>query len=279
VANRARAFQRNNNFRLRLKKGVVKWIFRAERNCAGATIPRMGTGPWDIAPSSFAQWAAAFGTISAVIVVLFKDLFLVWTRRPRLDVTCSKEIPCTVKVPITVWQGKWPGGGGGRWDGDCYFVRIKVENKGRSRAEKVQVSALRLAKLGADSRYTDIQTTLPFNMRWSNGPPTSPVTVLDGISREMSAFCDIVSLCDPANPYQRLPTGTPAGVTIGQLQLEFDLADEWHLLAPGAYLLTLRIAAANVEPIDRVVSFTHKGSWTPAEVAMRRDCLAISVVK
>jgi hypothetical protein len=239
----------------------------------------MDTGCWGMAPSTLAQWAGAVGTTAAVIVALFKDSIRGWWNKPQLKVTCSKEAPWTVKVPITAWQGKWPGGGGGHWKGDSYFVRVKVENKGRSRAEKVQVSALKVAKLGADGKYADIQTTLPFNMRWSNGPPASPVTVLDGISREMSAFCDIVSLCDPGNPYQRRPTSTPAGVTVGQLQLEFDLADEWHLLAPGAYLLILRIAAANVEPIDGAVAFTHTGTWTPDEVEMRRDSLAISVVK
>ena len=149
------------------------------------------------------------------------------------------------------------------------------------RAEKVQVSALKLAKRGADGRsFADIPTTLPFNMKWSNYPPTAPVTILDGISREMWAFCDIVSLSDPANPYQRRPAGTPphpAPITVGQLQLEFDLPDEWQLIAPGTYQLTLRIGAANAAPICKVVEFTHDGRWTQDDVAMRRDYLDVSL--
>lgn len=245
---------------------------------------RMENYWWGIGPSTLAQWVSGIGTLLAVIIALFKDPIVAWRRRPRLDVTCSKEVPWTVKVPITVWQGKWPGGGGGRWGGDCYFVRIKVENTGRTRAEKVQVSAVNLAKRGVDDNFTDILTTLPYDMRWSNGPPAPepPMTVLDGISRKMSAFCDIVSLCNPANPYQRRPTGMPAypaPLTVGQLQLEFDLADEWHLLAPGTYRLTLRIGAANVEPIDRTIEFAHDGRWTPEELAMRRDYLAVSLIR
>ncbi len=251
--------------------------------CGGATIPRMGTGCWGLAPSTLAQWAGAAATFAAVCVALFKDPIRGWWNKPELKVTCSKEVPWTVKVPITVWQGRWPGGGGGRWGGECYFVRIKVENTGRTRAEKVQVSAVNLAKRGVDNKFVDILTTLPFNMKWSNGPlpPAPPVTVLDGISGKMSAFCDIVGLCDPANPYQRRPTGTPAYpalVTVGQLQLEFDLADEWHLLAPGTYLLTLRVGGANCEPIDQTVEFTHDGRWTPVDRDMRRDYLAVSLV-
>ncbi len=194
-----------------------------------------------------------------------------------LKMTCTKEVPETVRVPITVWQGKWPGGGGGRWNGECYFVRIKVENTGRTRAEKVQVSALRLAKLGLNKKFVDIPTTLPFNMKWSNSP--APVTVLDGISRKMPAFCDIISLCDPSNQYQRKPSSTQPTSTVGQLQLEFDLPDEWHLLPAGAYRLTLRIGSANAEPIDRIIEFTHDGSWADDDVAMRRDHLDVSLKK
>lgn len=245
-----------------------------------ATIPHMSTRPWDIAPSSLAQWAGAAATFAAVVVALFKDSIREWWKKPKLKVTCTKEIPETVRVPTTVWQGKWPGGGGGRWNGYSYYVRIKVENQGRTRAEKVQVSAMKLAKRGLDNNFAYLPTTLPFSMRWSNGPPTAPVTVLDGISGRMSAFCDIIALCDPANPYQRRPAGMPASsapVTVGQLQMEFDPAEEWHLLVPGTYRLTLRIGAANVEPIDRIVEFTHDGRWTEEDIAMRRDYLGVSL--
>src|ERR1019366_1810100 len=135
------------------------------------------------------QWFGAVGTIAAVIVALFKDPILAWKRRPRLDVTCTKEIPWTVKTPITVWQGQRAGGG--IWKGDCYFVRAKVENAGQTRAEKVQVSASKLAKRGADNKFADMPMILPLNMKWSNSPPDGVVAILDGISSRMSAFCDI----------------------------------------------------------------------------------------
>src|SRR5580693_1312473 len=89
----------------------------------GATIPRMTTGCWDMAPSTLAQWVGGLGTFAAVIVALFKDPIRAWWNRPKLTAICTKDIPETVKVPIAVWQGRWPGGGGGRWDGACYFVR------------------------------------------------------------------------------------------------------------------------------------------------------------
>jgi hypothetical protein len=92
----------------------------------------------------------------------------------------------------------------------------------------------------------------------------------------MWAFCDIVSFCDPENTYQRRPTGADPAETVGKLQLEFDLPSEWHLLIPGTYQLTLRIGAANVAPIDRIVEFTHDGKWAPDDI-MRRNHLAVSL--
>jgi hypothetical protein len=173
------------------------------------------------APSSLAQWFGAIATFSAVVVALFKDLILGCWRGPKLVATCTIETPWTVKTPVIVWQGK--NAGGGVWRGDGYYVRIKVENIGKTRAEKVQVSASKLAKRGLNNKFVDMPTILPLNLKWTG----DGLTILDGISSKMSAFCDVVSVCDPANPYQRRPDGTPANVTVAQLQLEVD-----PLLAP-----------------------------------------------
>lgn len=233
---------------------------------------------WSLVPSSFAQWVSGVGTLLAVIVALFKDSLMRKWRKPRLMATCAKEIPWTVRVPISVYTTtQTPGQVNVLWSGSCYFIRLQVENTGRTRAEKVQVRALKLERRGIDNEFADIPTTLPFNMKWANSPPTAAVTVLDGISSGMSAFCDLISLCDPANPHQRRPTGASTNTTTGQLQLEFELPDEWVLLTPGTYRLTLRIAAANVSPFDQTLQFTHSGNWTPDDVAMRRDELGVAL--
>jgi hypothetical protein len=156
-------------------------------------------------------------------------------------------------------------------------VRVRVENVGKTRAEKVQVSASKLAKKGLDGKFVDIPTILPLNLKWSNSPPDGVVTILDGISSKMSSFCDIVSLSDPANPYQGKPVGTPDIVTVGQLHTEVDLPTDTGLLPPATYKLTVRIAAANFEPIDKELEFTHRGAWTDDDVAMRRDNLVVSL--
>jgi hypothetical protein len=161
------------------------------------------------------------------------------------------------------------------WTGECYWVRAKVENSGQTRAEKVQVYASKLAKLGADNRFENIPTFLPLNMKWTNSPPGGPGAILDGISPKMGAFCDIVAICNPANTFWNKPAGTPPNTTVGQLQLEAFTGAE--MLPPGTYRLTLRIAAANVEPIDKVFEFKHTGTWIQDDAEMRRDCLGVSM--
>ena len=175
------------------------------------------------------------------------------------------------KTPIIVQGNK------GVWTGEAYYVRAGVANAGRSRAEKVQVYAARLAVAGADRTYTDVPGFIPLNVKWSNSPHGSGSPILDGISPKMAAFCDLVGLTDPANPYQGRPKHAQPNVTIAQLQLEVDPLSGSNLLAPGTYRLTLRIAAANASPIDKVFEFTHTGAWFPDDSRMRRECLGVSL--
>jgi len=227
-----------------------------------------------MAPSSLAQWFAAVGTLLAVLVALFKDPFLAWRRKPRLDAKCTKDSPWTVRTIINVYDRNTKAV---LWSGDCYYVRLEVENSGKTRAEKVQVYAAKLAKLAADGKFEDIKEFIPLNMKWANSPPSGASAVLDGISPRMGAFCDIVSVSDPANPYQGRLANMQTGATVGQLQLEVDPSNGLHLLAPGTYRLTLRVAAANVKPIDKVFEFKHTGAWLPDDDEMRRDCLGVSL--
>jgi hypothetical protein len=200
------------------------------------------------AQSSRAQWVEAIGTIVAavatilaVIVALFKDSVLRWLRGPRLDAKCEDKPPYTAKVP---WHERG-------WTGDRYWVRINVENSGKTRAEKVEVYASELSKREAGNKFAAIPTFLPLGMKWSHPDAT---VIRDGISPKMSAFCDIIALCDPDNPNPRFQK---LGFNLAELQLE--AVTPSNLLPPGTYQLTLRIAAANANPIDKTLEFTHTG--------------------
>lgn len=227
-----------------------------------------------LAKSSLAQWAGAIATFLAVLVALFKDSALGWLRKPCLEAKCTKESPWTIRTKMLVYDRNT---GKVLWNGECYYVRVEVTNSGRTRAKKVQVYALKLEKVALDGKAERREEFIPLNLKWANSPPSGPTVVLDGISPDMGAFCDLISVCDPANTYQDRPDNTQKDVTIAQLQLEVDPTNRAHLLSPGKYRLTLRIAAANAKPIEKILEFEHKGEWLENDKAMRQDCLAVSL--
>ena len=113
----------------------------------------------------------------------------------------------------------------------------------------------------------------PLNLKWTH----IHVPILDGISPDMSALCDVIALSDPANPHWPKPSNTPPNTTVGRLQLEVDLPPEFHSLRPGSWKLTLRIGAANAKPIEKTLLFSHTGEWRQNDVDMRRECLRVSL--
>jgi hypothetical protein len=224
-----------------------------------------------MAPSSPAQWAGSVATFLAVLVALFKDSIREWRRKPELEITCKNEPPWTVRTPLFVNAA-----GQLLWTGESYWVRVKVENKGRTRAEKVQVSLSKLCySPGLDGSFAEDSTRqhFPLNLKWSH----YGVPFLDGISPDMAALCDVIALSDPANPYRQIPPNMPSNNTVGSLQLEVDLPPEFHSLRPGYWKLTLRIAAANAKPIDKTLLFSHTGEWRQHDDDMRRECLRVSL--
>jgi hypothetical protein len=68
---------------------------------------------------------------------------------------------------------------------------VEVEKSVKTRAEKVQVYASKLAKLAADDKFKDIHSFIPLNMKWANSPPTGASVVIDGISPKMGAFATL----------------------------------------------------------------------------------------
>lgn len=231
----------------------------------------MGTSIWQLTQSSLAQWVSGVGTVLAVIVALSREWWVKWFHKPSLTATCHRESPWTTKVRFFVNNSSGP------WAGESYFIRAQVENTGNVSAENVQVYVSKLAKFGPGGKAEEIQTFLPMNLRWAHSPQGSRGAFLDRLSPGMAAFCDVVAICDPAaNRHWPLPTSTPPSTTLAVLQLEAETRD--RVLGPGRYQLTLRIAAANVRPIERAFEFSHTGVWDPNDDLMRQNQLTVSLV-
>jgi hypothetical protein len=225
-----------------------------------------------MAPSSAAQWFAAVATSLAVVIALFKDFFGEWWRKPKLVATCEDSPPSLIRTPLFASN---PASGQPPWTGESYWVRLKVNNEGRTRADNVQVSLSKLYyRPNVDEKFSEVVNHhFPLNMRWSH----IDVPTMDGISPDMPALCDIIALCDPANPHWPTSVKTPANTTVGRLQLEVDLPPEFRSLRPGSWKLVLRIGAANAKPIEKTLLFSHTGEWLQNDDAMRRACLRVSL--
>jgi hypothetical protein len=228
---------------------------------------------------TLAQWVAASATLLAVLVALFKDEIVGWIKKPMLSVSIRLESPDCHKTTLayvvqrtTLIQGS----------AECYYLRIWVENIGRTRAENVQVFASELFRRNADGRYGQVDGFLPMNLRWSHAQhgPRGPEIFADGISPGMGKHCDLGRIVDPAHQ-QNVGDSLPS-VKGGQclLALDLEVAPNTlsHLIAPGVYQLHLQVAASNCRPVEKVIELNLTGAWFPDQNRMFSDGLGIRMV-
>lgn len=230
---------------------------------------------------SIAQWVGAAATVLAVLVALFKTEIVNWWRRPILEASVFLEPPyChsttlhfqVQKVALTFVQAQ------------CYYFRLWIANRGKTRADRVQVFAARLLRKIADGTFKEDRNFLPMNLRWAHGhsrePGGGPEIYAEGISPEMGKHCDLGHVTDPSfriDLHEDLD-GVPAASTIFALDLEVNPNTKSNLLGPGTYRLELQVAAANSRPVKKVVEVTITGKWFVDERQMFQDGIGLRVV-
>jgi len=230
--------------------------------------------------SDLAAWVGAAATLLAVVIALFKEEIVRLWRRPKLTARvllaapdCHlTEIVYTVYAPAFTVKSS-----------PCYYFRIWIENEGRQRATQVQVFASKLERRQADGSYRQVAGFLPMNLRWAHGQTKEggPEIFADGISPKMGKHCDLGHIVDPKDRKdlgQDLQ-GVPPNQTVLGLDLEVQPNTLSHLLQPGVYHLTVRIAASNANPVTKVIELNHTGDWFPGEQRMFSDGFGMHEVK
>ena len=186
------------------------------------------------------QWVAASATLTAVAVALFKDDILRAQRRPRLHVTAELKAPHCRKTflgPYNVQRVALT-----MVTAPCYFLRLWIDNRGRSRAERVQVFVASVSRRSLGGSFETLESFMPMNLRWSHGlPDGTPEIVVDGISSGMGKHCDLLRIVHPDNRVELGDDleGSEGGTVVGSVQLEVVPNNRAQLLAPGVYRLTL----------------------------------------
>ena len=203
--------------------------------------------------SDAAVWTGSIATLLAVITALFKEQLVRLWRRPRLEARVRLSAPDCHKTQMTLFD---------RSTG-CYYFRLWVENTGNQRAEKVQVFLSELSRRHADGSFVEEKSFLPMNLRWSHSQlsPLGSEIFAEGISPRMGKHCDLGHIVDPS---RRVAFGVnlpnlSAGKTILELDLEVAPNTLTHFVPPGVYRLEMRLAAANAEPVTKIIEINHTG--------------------
>jgi hypothetical protein len=203
--------------------------------------------------SSLAQWASVGATLLAVLVALFGENWRRAWRRPELRADVRKNSAGDFyRTPMEVRDTSGSG------TDDAYVLRLWVENKGKGPAEDVQVFAERLWRVDGGVLHR-VEKFLPMYLLWTHAKPAS--TVAPRIHRDMGQHCELgFTRRHGGNVFELIVQAVPF--------------TQWHKLPPGHYVLDLRLAAANCNPVS--VAFEIRfGGWFEDEATMRREGLSI----
>jgi hypothetical protein len=219
--------------------------------------------PWWKDPN----WLTAIGTIAATVIAalaiaysIFKESIWSWWNRPKLVLSTTPGRPDWAKTFFS-------DPGTGKRIADCYYFRIRVSNKGRRRAESVELFAKELKEKRA-GRFHVIHTFPSMDLLWSNlrVPELS-------ISPKVEKHCDVGFVLDPMRDGSNVRTQVNVGP--GRCLFTFDLQvkpnDGAHIVGPGHYQLTIVAASANTSSLVRELELTITGDWFDNEAEMFSD--------
>jgi hypothetical protein len=235
-------------------------------------------------PGSWTQLVAAFVTLLAVIVALFKERFISWWFPPKLTMMARQHPPDVDHIPFRYpMPGTPPGLPPIPLSAGCYFLRLWVQNDGKSRAEKVQVFVSEiLRRRPSDGEFIPVESFIPMNLRWGFGSetPTHAEVFADGISPDMGVHCNLAQIIDPskrkeAGDYH--PDAKPEQ-TVMRLTTEMNPTNRCNVLVPGTYQLKLLIAGSNCRPKVYTVQITLDGRWFEEREKMLQDGVIMKIL-
>lgn len=212
------------------------------------------------------EWLTVIGTVGATVVALALGLgFGDWVRgkfiHPKLELDGSIASPSAQKM---LWRLE-----AGQLLGEVWYFRLKIENAGNAVARDVHVF-LASVEEWKDKRkeFVPVRRFLPMFLKWSNvGITTTPTLWPD-----MPRYCDWFHISAPQIKQfidEKLPDVSSLEAVLA-LDVEVTPSNRGHLLAPGIYRCTLKVAAANHEPITRILQIEFDGLWYADEPTMFR---------
>jgi hypothetical protein len=228
----------------------------------------------DLDPGTWAQWIGGFGTILAVLVALFGDRIRGWIFGPGLTIVVSLDPPECVRVAISYMYEYSVDGSVSEQEGsvDSVYVRVKVQNTGRSLARDVQVFAESVTIFVPDEGWRPVGMFPAMNLPWSDLPEDADVKLrmfFPGLGPTMSKHCDLGRIAEPGN---RLYIGDEKEDLDHQTNaFAFETLvkpnHQGHIVGPGRYQIRLLLAADNARPVVRTIEMIVRPDWRPRDLA------------
>lgn len=216
--------------------------------------------------------AVAIGTLALAILAVYQDRIRAWIEAPKLKVLLDNQPPDCLAIPFTDSQT-------GAFISDTIHVRFRVKNEGKTAARLVEVYAERLDEY-RNGQWVQRTSFPSMNLNWADVGGI----YFSSISPDMAKHCDLGHVVDPArrataelrheqNPALNLNDQTTS-FTFSTIVRPNHIG---HIVEPGRYRLTVRLAAANAKPTTQVIEIEFLGQWFPDEARMLRDGIRAAV--
>jgi hypothetical protein len=199
--------------------------------------------------SAVDTWATVFvaiGTVGAVAYALFRDLFVVPGRRPKLDLRFEHAGNDRVVVATA-----------GGFDAAC--VRLRVANgAGKDTADDVVVMVTEVRRLEDSKRAITQTKPIGLPLTWSgSSPPLTVASVHPGSERHI----DLLHVDWPARDEADIARkwSEPAPV---QLDLTPKPAGGQEILDSGTYEISLELRARNADATRYAIPVYWDGKWS-----------------
>jgi hypothetical protein len=157
---------------------------------------------------------------------------------------------------------------------DGYYVRLRVSNSGRGKAELAEVFVTELLEKQPDGTFEHVKRFLPQNLRWSH----INESFYPALSPGMEKNCDLGFMVDPRkrDPEDNVRLNASSAKTLFNFAVEVQTSTLNHVIKPGIYRLTLQVAAANAKPRTFKFLMDLNGDWFENEDDMLNKGLRIN---
>ena len=227
--------------------------------------------------TAIATWVLAgiafFSLLSAFIIK--------WVRRPILKVEIDPDsradfFPSRFHYEYKVWHG----GGQERIhkkDVNAYYVRFRVINIGRSAAKGVMAFLEKVERVDSGE---NVETYIPLPLKWANTDrmPLEYQMFFPRVNSLVDTWCDLGYVADPIY----LKETAPAEATDGSILILDTVVTPLamtHLIPPGAYRMTVKVAAENALPSRVVFNVTVPEKWEDnADFMFGPEGIAVRIV-